>query len=104
MKRLIGPPLHLVRNVNRMDPTEAVVPTITDNYMNQMEDFPKDFFPMMAKKYSPSHIFKHVYVTSPSKIVVNKKKMKKKESKEESWLESFNPFGCESDYDNYDED
>lgn len=91
------------KNVNRMDPSKPIETITTSDYMNHMEDFPKDYFPMEAKKYSiPAHIYKHVYVTSPSKY--KKEKKKKPSHKEDSWYDFLNPFGCESDYDDYDED
>lgn len=82
-------------------------PIVDEGTMNQIQDFPKDFFPSISKKYSTApHIYKHVFVTSPNKVIVEKKpKGKKKIRKEDSWLDSINPFGCESDYDDdYDED
>lgn len=107
MKKLAAPTPYRVnlqhQNVNRMDPIQVVVPAMTANPMNPTQPFPRDFFPMLEKKYSiPSHIYKHVFVTSPSKIVMHKKRKKSKE-KEESWFDSLNPFGCESDEDDYED-
>lgn len=102
MKKFLGPPNHKLsfdKNVHRMDPIPPYIvePTLQ---MNQMEDFPKDFFPTLSKKYSqpPSHVYKHVYVSDKYVPKKNKKKKKEKE-KEESWYESFSPFGDESEDD-----
>lgn len=112
MKKLLIPTTHRMnfhKNVNRMDPVQPLEPVSTANsvnYINQLDSFPKDFFPMMAKRYSvPSHIYKHVFVTSPSKVEIKKKPKKRKPSrKEDSWMDSINPFGCESEEEDYEEE
>lgn len=112
MRKLISPTNHyqLSSNpvVNRNDnvQSQTMPPILMENGMNQVEDFPQDFFPTMAKKYSTApHIYKHVFVTSPTRVVVHKKpKNKKNVRKEDSWYDSLNPFGCESDYEDYDDD
>lgn len=117
MKKFLLPPNHKLsfnQNVHRMDPIQpfTVEPTLVSNHISPMVDFPKDFFPMMAKKYPPSsQIYKHVYVSAPNKFVEmkpKKKKKKKKEKDEESWFD-FHPFGNESEEEDeeekeYDED
>jgi hypothetical protein len=108
MKKLLIPTTNRIdfnKNVHRMDPMQTLESVSTTDYMNQLEAFPKDFFPMMSKKYSvPSHIYKHVYVTSPTKDVVKHKPKKRKPSrKEDSWMDSLNPFGCESENEDYEE-
>jgi hypothetical protein len=113
MRKLISPTNHhrfsLNPMVNRNDNNQpqTIYPILSETSLNRMEDFPKELLQTIAKKYSSvPHIYKHVYVTSPSKIIVHKKpKNKKNNRKEDSWLDSINPFGCESDYDDdYDED
>lgn len=113
MRKLISPTNHnrlsLNPIVNRIDnvPSHTMQPIFTETVMNRMEDFPKELLQTIAKKYSSApHIYKHVFVTSPSKITVGKKPRNKKNNrKEDSWLDSINPFGCESDYeDDYDGD
>lgn len=115
--KILGPPTPKLNfsknvrvNINRMDPMQpyTVEPMLIDNSMNQVQHFPKDFFPMMTKKYSqpPSHIYKHVYVTGPNKYVsmeVTKKKKRKKD-KEESWLDMLHPFGDDSEEEEENED
>lgn len=92
--------LNFSKPINRMDPLVGAIaytmnPTLTDE---QLRDFPKDFFPTMGKKYMEPHVYKHVYV-HPKKYIVHKKPTKKKPTrKEDSWLDSINPFGCDSDY------
>lgn len=111
MKKLIFPPspIHRVnfdKHLNRMDPSKPMEQMmIMPESQSQVEDFSRDFFPMLAKKYSvPPPIYKHVYVTSPSKHS-KKPKKKKSKSKDYSWLDSMNPFGCDTDYDeDYDEE
>lgn len=113
MRKLISPTNHhrfrLNPIVNRNDNIQShtMQPVLTGAVMNRMEDFPKELLATIAKKYSSApNIYKHVYVTSPSKISIRKKpKNKKNNRKEDSWLDSINPFGCESDYDDdYEED
>lgn len=72
---------------------------------HQVEDFPKDFFPTVTKKYSQTpYVYKHIYVTAPTKPLPEKPK-KNKKAKEESWMDyMMNPFDCESDFDDYDDD
>jgi hypothetical protein len=113
MRKLISPTNHhrlsLNPIVNRNDNTQShtLQPVLTETGLNRMEDFPQELLQTIAKKYSSApHIYKHVFVTSPSKINFRKKPRNKKNNrKEDSWLDSINPFGCESDYgDDYDED
>lgn len=89
-----------------MDPvhTYTVEPTLMESNLNPIGEFPTDFFPMMAKKYHspPSHIYKHIYVTAPTKIEVKKKKKKKIHKKEDK--EWYDAFGCDSDEEEYDEE
>jgi hypothetical protein len=110
MPKLISPTNHHrlslnpIANRNDNSQSHTMPPILTENGLNRVEDFPKDFFPSIAKKYSSApHIYKHVFVTSPSKIIVHKKN-KKGIRKEDSWFDSLNPFGCDSDYEDYDED
>jgi hypothetical protein len=112
MRKLISPTNHyrlsLNPIVNRNDNVQShtIPPILMENGLKEIEDFPKDFFPTIAKKFSksPPHIYKHVFVTSPSIIVHKKPKNKKSIRKEDSWLDSLNPFGCDSDYEDYDDD
>lgn len=72
------------------------------NYMNQLADFPRDYYPYMDKKYSlpPHHIYNHGYshATPPQKF--HKPTRKKPNRKDDSWFD-FNPFGCESEGEDY---
>lgn len=108
MRKLISPTNHprlrLNPIVNRNDHIQSYTmqPILKETGLNRAEDFPQELLQNIAKKYSSApHIYKHVFVTSPSQIDVQKKpkKKKKKKRKEDSWLDSYNPFGCESDYD-----
>ena len=92
----------LNKHFNRVDPVTALHPPLgihlpyDNNYMNQhvVEHYPMQGFPFVSpvfstKKFSqPSHIYKHVYVRSPKKPIIRKKK----KCKEESWLDDINPF------------
>lgn len=109
MKKFLSLPnqrINLNKNVNRMDPmqTYTVETTLMGNPSNSAGDFPKDFFPMLAKKYysPPSHVYKHIYVTAPSKVTEKKKKKKKIHKKEDK--EWYDAFECESDDEEYEEE
>lgn len=111
MKKFLSLPnqrINLSKNVNRMDPVQYTVDsTLMDSHLNPVGEFPKDFFPMMAKKYHsppPQHIYKHIYVTEePIKIVEKKKKKKKKMHKKED-KEWYDAFGCDSEDEEYEEE
>jgi len=94
---------------HHMDPT-MLQQHMDENNINQVQDFPKDFYPpptamIAAKKYSSTvpNKYKHVIVPSTTKFVLHasqkkpKKTKKKDNRKDDSWFE-HKWFGCESDY------
>lgn len=106
-------------NHSRMDVLQAIgVPPSQmqpqQMQINQLENFPKDFPPatMSKKFFAPAYVYKHYYLADPGKqspMMVMKPTKKKKEEeemdeKDDSMLESFNPFGCESDEEDDDEE
>lgn len=112
--------------VNRMEAISTQMEPPMDQGMAQvsqadqmqlMEQFPKDFFPMMDKKYArPTHIYKHVYVTEDNDAHQEKKKKhhhhdhhhkihkKHNHRSDDSWLEYLNLYGCDSENDDSEDD
>lgn len=110
MVKVLSPSNH--RDVNRMDLTthqsyeqHSYEPMMVQSEMTQMD--PSQFLPEMEKKYShPPYVYKHVYVTSPevsTKPVEKKRKKKKVQEKDDSWMEYLNPFSCDDEYDSSDD-
>lgn len=81
--------------MNTIDSVATRPLNMHDTYMNRhVEHFRKEFFPLaspvLTKKFSqPSHVYKHVFVTTPHKLIGKKKRNK---YKEESWFDEMNPF------------
>lgn len=90
--------------VNRMDLTthQSYEPMIVPSHLTLRG--PNEFIPEMEKKYSePSYVYKHIYVPSPEETThISKKKKKKTHKTDGSWMDYWNPFSCENDYEDYD--
>ncbi|CRK93233.1 CLUMA_CG006777, isoform A [Clunio marinus] len=92
-------------NDNQIMKLNPIVPLTTMTPMLSLDNFPKDFYPTIAKKYSSQpQLYKHVYVTSPHHKDKKKKKKNKFKDSDESWFDYLNPFTCDDDYEDYDED
>lgn len=103
MKYFLSPPDHgpsLNRHPNVVESASGIYDYMTPPADRFSHTHPT---PSFIKKFSPSsHIYKHVYATSPSKPIHT---MKKKKYKEESWFDDMNPFGeYSSDSETVDED